>query len=110
MTFQQRISALSKWGSALHVLMETIYDNYENPLFNAVVQAQNKNAWFAKSNSINALKEICNLLEINNLNKLIEANIELKNEYPEEHIKMMKKKVMSLINMIEMDVDLPRMG
>ena len=80
MTFQQRISALSKWGSALHVLMETIYDNYENPLFNAVVQAQNKNAWFAKSNSINALKEICNLLEINNLNKLIEANIELKNE------------------------------
>jgi len=80
MTFQQRISALSKWGSALQVLMETIYDNYENPLFNAVVQAQNKNAWFAKSNSINALKEICNLLETNNLNKLVEANIELKNE------------------------------
>jgi hypothetical protein len=80
MTFQQRISALSKWGSALQVLMEAIYDNYENPLFNAVVQAQNKNAWFAKSNSINALKEICNLLETNNLNKLVEANIELKNE------------------------------
>jgi hypothetical protein len=80
MTVQERILALSKWGSALQVLMETIYDNYENPLFNAVVQAQNRNAWFVKSNSINALKEIFNLLEINNLNKLIEVNVELRNE------------------------------
>ncbi|MFM7016166.1 MAG: acyl-CoA reductase [Bacteroidota bacterium] len=77
MTVQQRILALSKWGSALHALIDDLPENPENPLFQAIVQAQNKNAWFAKSNSINALKEICNILKLNSLNKLSEVYIEL---------------------------------
>jgi hypothetical protein len=77
MTIQQRISALSKWGSALQALIDDLPENPENPLFKAIVQAKNKNAWFVKSNSINALKEICNLLESNSLNKLLKAYIEL---------------------------------
>ncbi len=80
MTIQQRISALSKWGSALQALIDDLPENPENPLFKAIVQAQNKNAWFVKSNSINALKEICNLLESNSLNKLLKAYIELEKE------------------------------
>ena len=77
MTIQQRISALSKWGSALQALIDDLPENPENPLFKAIVQAQNKNAWFVKSNSINALKEICNLLESNSLNKLLKVYVEL---------------------------------
>lgn len=80
MTIQQRISALSKWGSALQALIDDIPENPENPLFKAIVQAQNKNAWFVKSNSINALKEICNLLELSSLNKLLKAYIGLEKE------------------------------
>ena len=80
MTVQQRISALSNWGSALHVLIDDIPENPENPLSLALVQARNKNAWFINSNSISALKEICNILKTNNLNKLVQANVELNNE------------------------------
>lgn len=71
---------MSKWGSALQALIDDLPENPENPLFKAIVQAQNKNAWFVKSNSINALKEICNLLESNSLNKLLKAYIELEKE------------------------------
>jgi len=71
---------LSKWGSALQALIDDLPENPENPLFKAIVQAQNKNAWFVKSNSINALKEISNLLELNSLNKLLKAYIELEKE------------------------------
>lgn len=80
MTIQQRISALSKWGSALQALIDDLPENPENPFFKAIVQAQNKNAWFLKSNSINALKEVCNLLESNSLNKLLKAYVELEKE------------------------------
>ena len=86
MTVQQRISALSNWGSALHVLIDDLPENPENPLSLALVQARNKNAWFINNNSIKALKEICNILEVNNLNKLVQANIELNNERGEPKI------------------------
>ena len=86
MIVQQRISALSNWGSAIQVLIDDLPDNHESPLSEALVQARNKNAWFVNSNSINALKEICNILEINNLNKLFKANIELNNERGEPKI------------------------
>jgi len=86
MIVQQRISALSNWGSAIQVLIDDLPDNHESPLSEALVQARNKNAWFVNSNSINALKEICNILEINNLKKLFKANIELNNERGEPKI------------------------
>ena len=71
---------MSKWGSALQALIDDLPENPDNPLFKAIIQAQNKNAWFVKSNSINALIEICNLLESNSLNKLLKAYIELEKE------------------------------
>jgi hypothetical protein len=86
MTVQLRISALSKWGSALQVLIDDLPDNHENPLFKSIVQAQNKNAWFVKSNSIKALIEICNLLELNSLNKLLKAYVELEKEVIEPKV------------------------
>ena len=86
MTVQQRISALSKWGSSLQLLIDDLPDNHENPLFKSIVQAQNKNAWFAKSNSIKALKEICNLLESSSLNKLLEAYVELEKDVKEPKV------------------------
>ena len=76
MELNNRVEALSAWGSALSALIDEIASNQGedgNKLSEVITKARIKNPWFTQENTIKALNAIVLLLEKEELSKWVKS-------------------------------------